>query len=92
MRRELDFVGKRKMFITLSLLLIVLSIVVMLTKGFNLGVEFTGGSEIIVRVENPNITEADVRKIVSPLGEEFETARITRIGKPVISPTSPGSP
>jgi len=40
MRREIDFVGKRKFFITLSLLLIILSVVMMLTKGFKLGVEF----------------------------------------------------
>ncbi len=79
MRREIDFVGKRKMFITLSLLLIIISVVVMLTKGFNLGVEFTGGSEIMIMVKDPNITEGDVRKTMAPLGEEFELARITRV-------------
>ncbi len=79
MRREIDFVGKRKMFITLSLLLIIISVVVMLTKGFNLGVEFTGGSEIMIMVKDPNITEGDVRKTIAPLGEEFELARITRV-------------
>lgn len=51
MRREIDFMGKSKFFITVSLILIVVSLVSIFTKGFNFGVEFTGGSEIIVRFE-----------------------------------------
>ncbi len=79
MKKQIDFVGKRRIFITLSLVLIILSLVSIFSKGFNLGVEFTGGSEIIVRIEDPNFTEAQVRKIVTPLGEEFTMARITKV-------------
>jgi len=79
MKKQIDFVGKRRIFITLSLVLIILSLVSIFSKGFNLGVEFTGGSEIIIRIEDPNFTEAQVRKIVTPLGEEFTMARITRV-------------
>ncbi|KUK68117.1 MAG: Protein-export membrane protein SecF, partial [Mesotoga infera] len=43
-----DFVGKRKYFTVLSLVLIVVSIVFIFTKGFNFGVDFTGGIEISV--------------------------------------------
>lgn len=79
MKKQIDFVGKRRIFITLSLALIILSLVSIFSKGFNLGVEFTGGSEIIIRIEDPNFTEAQVRKIVTPLGEEFTMARITKV-------------
>jgi len=79
MKKQIDFVGKRRIFITLSLALIILSLVSIFSKGFNLGVEFTGGSEIIIRIEDPNFTEAQVREIVTPLGEEFTMARITRV-------------
>jgi len=79
MKKQIDFVGKRRIFIMLSLALIILSLVSMFSKGFNLGVEFTGGSEIIIRIEDPNFTEAQVRKIVTPLGEEFTMARITKV-------------
>jgi len=79
MKKQIDFVGKRRIFIMLSLALIILSLVSMFSKGFNLGVEFTGGSEIIVRIEDPNFTEAQVRRIVTPLGEEFTMARITKV-------------
>ncbi len=78
MRREIDFVGKRNVFITLSLILIVLSIVAIFTKGFNLGVEFTGGTEMILRVRGADATESDIRKALEEIG--FEHARVTRSG------------
>ncbi|HIP92092.1 MAG TPA: protein translocase subunit SecF [Thermotoga sp.] len=79
MKKQIDFVGKRKIFIMLSLVLIIISLISIFSKGFNLGVEFTGGSEIIVRIEDPKFTESQMRKIVEPLGEEFAMARITRV-------------
>lgn len=79
MKKQIDFVGKRKIFIMLSLVLIIISLISIFSKGFNLGVEFTGGSEIIVRIEDPNFTESQMRKIVEPLGEEFAMARITKV-------------
>lgn len=79
MKKQIDFVGKRKIFIMLSLVLIIISMISIFSKGFNLGVEFTGGSEIIVRIEDPKFTESQMRKIVEPLGEEFAMARITKV-------------
>ncbi|PLV56963.1 protein translocase subunit SecF [Thermotoga sp. SG1] len=79
MRREIDFMGKSKIFITVSLILIVISLVSIFTKGFNFGVEFTGGSEIIVRFENVEITESDIRNEISRISDEFATARIVQV-------------
>ncbi|ACM23890.1 MULTISPECIES: protein translocase subunit SecF [Thermotoga] len=79
MRREIDFMGKSKFFITVSLILIVVSLVSIFTKGFNFGVEFTGGSEIIVRFENVEITESDIRNAISRISDEFATARIVQV-------------
>src|SRR5437763_1596825 len=41
-----DFVGKRHFFIGLSLTILGLSALSIFTKGFNYGVEFTGGSQL----------------------------------------------
>ncbi|MCD6551609.1 protein translocase subunit SecF [Thermotoga sp.] len=79
MRREIDFMGKSKIFITLSLILISVSLVSIFTKGFNFGVEFTGGSEIVVRFENVKITETDIRSAISQISDEFATARIVQV-------------
>ncbi|HCF39001.1 MAG TPA: protein translocase subunit SecF [Thermosipho africanus] len=74
----IDFVGKRKIFIVISLILVVASLISIFTKGFNYGVEFLGGSEIILKV-NAEVSESDVRQLIKDLAPEFENARITKI-------------
>ena len=39
-----DFMGKRKLALILSLILIIISIAAMVTRGLNLGIDFTGGT------------------------------------------------
>ncbi len=75
----IDFVGKRYYFIAISLVLIIVSLISIFVKGFNLGVEFLGGSEILVKVNNVNYTVADVRNALKNLGNEFEKARIIEV-------------
>lgn len=77
--KHFDFVGKRKVFISISAVLVAISLIFIFTKGFNFGVEFLGGSELILRVESSNFTEADVRKILSDISSEFSSARVTRV-------------
>ncbi|MFN4190547.1 MAG: protein translocase subunit SecF [Pseudothermotoga sp.] len=77
--KHFDFVGKRKVFISISAVLVAISLIFIFTKGFNFGVEFLGGSELILRVESSNFTEADVRKILSDISFEFSSARVTRV-------------
>ncbi|EKF48846.1 protein-export membrane protein SecF [Thermosipho africanus H17ap60334] len=74
----IDFVGKRKIFIVISLILVVASLISIFTIGFNYGVEFLGGSEIILKV-NAEVSESDVRQLIKDLAPEFENARITKI-------------
>ncbi|WP_457560319.1 protein translocase subunit SecF [Caminibacter sp.] len=73
-----DFMGKRKLFISISLLLIVLSLFSIFTKGFNWGIDFKGGIEVQVRFEKP-VKIAEVRKYIS---KEFPNASITTFGSP----------
>ncbi len=79
MNREIDFVGKRTIFITISLIIIALSVISIYTKGFNLGLEFTGGSEITILVHSSNVKEADVRETLRGIAPEFERLRVTRV-------------
>ncbi len=65
-KRSYDFVGKRKLWFTITLVLIVISILIPVFKGgFNLGIDFPGGSQFTVS----NVSEEDVA-----LGEEAVTA------------------
>ena len=64
---NIDFIGKYRMFVALSLVLIIGSVVLMLTKGFHFGIDFTGGTVMQIRLKTA--TEADaVRKILEDLG------------------------
>ena len=40
----IDFVGRRKLWYMITLALIAISIVAMLLRGFNLGIDFEGGT------------------------------------------------
>jgi preprotein translocase subunit SecF len=47
---NIDFVGKRKIWVSLSVIMIAATIVLFFTKGLNYGIDFTGGAEVKVRV------------------------------------------
>ncbi len=75
---KLDFVGKRYYFIALSAVLIVISIMSIFTKGFNVGLEFIGGSEVVVKTSQ-DMKIADVRAKISDLAPEFNNARVLEV-------------
>lgn len=41
-----DFMGRRKLALTISLVLVIASVILLLTRGLNLGIDFTGGNVI----------------------------------------------
>ncbi len=58
--RRLDFVGRRNMFFALSLLIIVPGIVSMALRGFALGIDFAGGTELTVTFANrPSVAQVE---------------------------------
>jgi preprotein translocase SecF subunit len=61
-----DFLGKRKFTYILSASLFLIGVISALTRGFQFGIDFKGGSEIVLQFEKPiNISEvrADVENI-----------------------------
>lgn len=65
---NVNFVGVRRWFFLVSGILAVLAIVAIAVRGFNWGVDFTGGSLLHVRFSQPISTEA-VRGALSAVGE-----------------------
>jgi SecD/SecF fusion protein len=61
-----DFMGKRKVFYVISLLLLAVSVGSMATRGFNLGVDFTGGRTYVVTFAEP-VDAEEVRNVLTPL-------------------------
>ena len=67
---NIGFVKKRWTFFTISLVMLAAVIVIFIVrKGFNYGVDFTGGSLLQVRFAQPVSTEA-LRSALGALGEE----------------------
>ncbi len=64
---NIDFIGKYRMFVVLSALAIVASITLMFTKGFNFGIDFTGGTVMQVNYKEATKAEA-VREQLSQAG------------------------
>ena len=48
-KRSYDIVGKRKRFYIVAILVSVAFLALLLIKGFNLGIEFRGGSQFTIR-------------------------------------------
>jgi len=63
---NLDFVGKRKFFVGLSVLINLASIILLFTVGLNYGVDFSGGSVVQIRMTQKT-TPDSIRKALVPL-------------------------
>jgi len=55
---RIDFVGKRMIFIILSTILNVIAVVLLFTRGLNLGVDFKGGTDVRLRFAEPTTAAA----------------------------------
>lgn len=64
---HIDFLSKRKIFYTLSSVLIIIGLTVFFTKGITLGIDFAGGTELLVRFSD-NIQINDVRNSMDKAG------------------------
>lgn len=73
-----DFMGKNKLFISISLFFIVGSYILLFTKGLNFGIDFTGGTIIQVKYDKP----ANIKEIREALkgNDIFKDASVTEFG------------
>src|SRR5262245_14126079 len=55
---NVDFVGKRFFFVLLSVVINLVSVILLLTWGFNYGVDFAGGTVVEARFQQPTNPEA----------------------------------
>lgn len=76
--KHLDFVGKRKFFITLSAILVIIALILSFTKNFNFGIEFSGGTEIVASI-NESKTIEELRSIVTDINQDYSTAKIVQL-------------
>jgi SecD/SecF fusion protein len=75
-RWKFDFMGKSKFFFSMSGVILAAGAFAIAGMGLNLGIDFTGGTKIIVGLDKP-ATEQQIRDVVSTTGAS--DAKIQRI-------------
>jgi len=71
-----DFMSKRNLFISISLLFIITSIVLIFTKGFNWGIDFKGGTVVQIKFEKT----APIKQIRELVSKKYEGISVTNFG------------
>ncbi|MBL7939026.1 MAG: protein translocase subunit SecD [Flavobacteriales bacterium] len=75
-----DFMGKRKLFYGISFTIIAIGLVSMFTRGFNWGVDFTGGRTYVVEYAQP-VDQEQVRSTLEPIVKSEAGRQYTMIVK-----------
>jgi len=76
---KFDFMGRRNLLLVISLIVVLLSVGVIVVKGINLGIEFTGGTELQIKfAERPDIGQ--IRAALQAAG--LDNQAVTTIGDP----------
>ena len=74
-----DFIGKWRICVAISTALVLLGVVGIPLRGFRLGIDFAGGTEVQVRfVDAGLVDEGAIRDVVNGLG--IPNASVTRFG------------
>jgi preprotein translocase subunit SecF len=78
--RPFDFMGKSKIAMTISIILVLASYVILATKGLNYGIDFAGGTIVQVKYNK----EAPIKEMRERLkgNKLFDNASITEFGSP----------
>ncbi len=76
-KTSIDFMGKRKLWYTISVSIILLGILSLAIKNFHFGIDFIGGTEMIVQFSQP----ADIAKVRTMMDESgFPRSEIKAYG------------
>jgi preprotein translocase subunit SecF len=76
---KFDFMGRKKVLLTISVVVVIASVLVLLFKQLNLGIEFAGGTELQIKfAETPDIGE--IRTALNRAG--ITGADVSTIGDP----------
>lgn len=87
-KTHIDFIGKRRLPVALSIVLVIATFVVLFTRGLNFGLDFTGGTLVELSYAEP-VQVASIRKQLANAGfantvvQHFGTSRDVMVRIPV---------
>jgi preprotein translocase subunit SecF len=82
---SIDFVGRRRLWYSISLVIVALAISGLVFKGLNLGIEFEGGVEYRVAMATGQTTQANVEKI----RDAVAATGIAEAAAPIVNTSGP---
>ena len=71
----LKIVEKKKIWFTISILIIVIGFGFMFTKGMNFGIDFRGGTQVVINM-GTDFNKTDVDKIVDEYSKDAVTIKL----------------
>lgn len=77
-RISFDFVGRRKLWYSISALIVIVAALAFVLRGFNYGVEFKGGVEFTAKVQVANSASSD------DMAQAVEDANVPAAGDPTV--------
>lgn len=81
-RTSFNFVGKRKIWFSIAAVAILISVLLVIFKGLNLGIEFTGGSQFTI--SSAQTTEQSLATDIMSKELGDDAARVTQVGESTI--------
>ena len=77
---NIDFVGRSRLWFGVSIILLVLCALILVFRGLNFGIDFTGGTSLIVEGATGSFTAEDVRTALGDLGIDEANVQLTADG------------
>ena len=81
-----DIAGRGKVWFIISLLVIIPGLISMVARGFNFGIDFTGGTIIDLKFEKP-VAIAQIRETLKPFGLDGATIQLSGASSDVATST-----
>jgi preprotein translocase subunit SecF len=77
---QFDIVGRSRTWLIVTVLLLTVCLVALLVRGLNFGIDFTGGTSLIVENATQPFDAADIRSTLGELGIDEATIQLTTEG------------
>jgi preprotein translocase subunit SecF len=84
-RVSFDFVGRRRLWYSISVAIVVLCAIAFVVRGFNLGIEFKGGVEFTAQVQKADAAAVD------DMTAAVEESGVTEAGDPIVNTSGSNS-
>jgi preprotein translocase subunit SecF len=77
---HIDFVGRSRLWLIITVVLLAVCALALAVRGLNFGIDFTGGSSMIIESATEPFTADEVRDVLSELGIDEATVQLTTDG------------